>query len=355
MAEPFRPWTWKIPEGGAGGKRGLIRQDGYARASGKAAFTRDIYLPGMLYAKILTSPYAYAKIVSMDTIEAKALTGVRDILTYNDSDIAEDNVQGVEPAARSYTILTLPGISDFYQHPMGAVVVADSEEVCDRALKLIKVQWEERPFVLDMEASLKADAPKIMPEVKRHDPKAKEPNTVATEEREIGDVKKGFAEADKIIEYTINKAWNTPAGVEALSCVAQWQGDFLDLWVHHQVNPQGNLSGYRPGNAMVSGQTQGNAGRPFTDWSKIKVTFPYQGSLFGGLAWLSYSTAFVRLATVLAKRADGNPVKLVYDESNFYCNGDDAGTYMLQGRGQKGRNHHGGPVGHRRGEESYFR
>ena len=279
MTEPFRPWTWKIPEGGAGGKRGLIRQDGYARASGKAAFTRDIYLPGMLYAKILTSPYAYAKIVNMDISEAKALTGVRDILTYNDSDIAEDNARGIEPAAASYTILTLPGISDFYQHPMGAVVVADSEEVCDRALKLIKVQWEERPFVLDMAESLKADAPKIMPEVKRHDPMAKEPNTVAAEEMEIGDVKKGFAEADKVIEYTINKAWNTPAGVEALSCVAQWQGDFLDLWVHHQVNPQGNLSGSVRGGRCYEPKRQdpGPSRTPFYGLVQNKPHFSLSG------------------------------------------------------------------------------
>jgi CO/xanthine dehydrogenase Mo-binding subunit len=324
MTEPFRPWTWKIPEGGAGGKRGLIRQDGYARASGQAAYTRDIYLPGMLYAKILTSPYAHARIASMDTIEARALTGVRDILTYDDPDIAEDNAQGIEPAARAYNILTLPRTGDFYQHPMGVAVVADTEEICDRALKRIKIQWEERSFVLDMQESLKPGAPKIMSEVKRLLPTAKEPNTVATEEVEIGDVKKGFAEADKVIEYTIKRAWNTPAGVEALSCVAQWQGDFLDLWVHHQVSPQGNLSAST--RKQTSGITTGPAARPFTDWSKITLTFPFQGSLFGGLAWLGYSTAFVRLATVLARRAGGQPVKLLYDESNFYCNGDEAGT-----------------------------
>jgi CO/xanthine dehydrogenase Mo-binding subunit len=330
MTESFRPWTWKIPEGGAGGKRGLIRQDGYARVSGQASYTKDICLPGMLHAKILISPYAHAKILNLDASEAEALAGVRDILKYCDPDIAEDNVRGIEPAAASYSILTLPGISDFYQHPMGVVVVADSEEVCDRALKLIKIEWEERPFILDMEESLKADAPKIMPEVKRLNRMAKEPNTASAEEVEIGDVKKGFAEADKVIEYTIKKAWNSPAGVEALSCVAQWQGDFLNLWVHHQVNPQGNLSGSSRRSLGTSGISSGRAAQPFTDWSKITVTFPYQGSLFGGLAWLSYSTAFIRLATLLAKRAAGKPVKLVFDESNFYCNGDDAGTYACK-------------------------
>jgi CO/xanthine dehydrogenase Mo-binding subunit len=324
MTEQFRPWTWKMPEGGAGGKRGMLRQGAYERVSGHAAYTRDIYLPGMLFAKILTSPYAHAKIVSMDTSSAAALVGVRDILKYDDPDIAEDNASGVEPAARQYSILTLPGTSDFHQHPMGVVVVADNEEICDRALKLIKIQWEERSFVLDMEESLKSDAPKIMPEVVRLNPKAKEPNTVLTEEVEFGNVKKGFAEADKVIEYTVRRGWNSPAGVEAMACVAQWRDDFLDLWVHHQANPQGNLSGTEAGYAAFS---TGKAARPLTDWSKITLTFPYQGSWFGGLAWLAYSTSFVRLAAVLAKRASGRPVKLIYDESNFYCNGDDAGTY----------------------------
>ena len=164
MTEPFRPWTWKIPEGGAGGKRGLIRQDGYARASGQAEYTKDINFPGMLYAKILTSPFAHAKIVSMDLARPKfpRREGHSHLTTIRKSPKTTRAV--VEPAARTYSILTLPVTGDFYQHPMGAAVVADSEEICDRALKLINIQWEERPFILDMEESLKSNAPKIMPE-----------------------------------------------------------------------------------------------------------------------------------------------------------------------------------------------
>ena len=137
----------------------MPRQDGYERVSGHAVYTRDIRLPGMLYAKILTSPYAHAKIVSIDTSQAEALLGVRDILKYNDPDAITQNLTGTDA---HYNILTLPGISDFYQHPMGVAVVADSEELCDQALRLVKITWEERPFVLDMEEALKPGAPKIM-------------------------------------------------------------------------------------------------------------------------------------------------------------------------------------------------
>ena len=69
---------------------------------------------------------------------------------------------------------------------------------------------------------------------------------------------------------------------------------------------------------------------PLAEWTKITVTMPYQGSWYGGFSWLSYSYAFVRLAAILAKRAAGKPVKLLWDESGYYCGGDDAGTYKCK-------------------------
>jgi CO/xanthine dehydrogenase Mo-binding subunit len=342
VPEDFKPWTWRAPEGSSVVDYAKNRQDANDKVTGQAVFTRDVSLTGMLYAKILTSPYAHARIAGVDTRKAEALTGVRDILKFDDPDIALDNATGGY-CSREYNILTLPGSADFYQHPTGAVVVAESEEICDRALELIEIKWEEQPFVLDMSASLKPDAPKIMPEVLRLNKKAKEPNTLLTREEEIGDVQKGFADADKIIEYTMTRPTNSPAGVEAMACVAQWRGDFLDLWTHHPANMQHVLSapslpnvgwemaafGYGspqiPPNAPTSGRYKPLL--PFTDHNKITLNFPYQGAWYGGIAWMAYSTAFVRLAAVLARRAKGRPVKLIYDESNFYCNGDDEGIY----------------------------
>ena len=228
------------------------------------------------------------------------------------------------PGCSQYNILTLPGISDFYNHPMGVVVVADSEEICDRALRLIKIEWEERPFILDMEESLKPDAPKIWTEAVRFQPTAKEPNRYITREEEIGDVQKGFAEADKILEYTIKRAPNTTAGVEAMACVAQWRGEFLDIWVHHQSNPQSNLSS--PGSARGLALVERKAKSCFNPLVQDNAYIPYQGSWFGGLTWIAYSDLFVRLAAILAKRAAGKPVKLLYDESQFYLNGEETGT-----------------------------
>ena len=334
MADQNRPWTWEVPETSKTIRRHMSRQDAHDRVSGQARYTRDISLPGMLYAKILTSPYAHAKIVSMNTSRAEALVGVRDILKYDDPDIAEERGVGADTGA-AYSILALPGISDFYQHPMGVAVVADSEELCDRALRLMEIKWEEQPFILEMEESAKPDAPRIMPEAEitgfGFGQSKGGSNVVRTEEREIGSVEKGFAEADKILDYTIKRSMNSPAGVEAMACVAQWRDDYLDLWVHHQANPQSRLSSQGAGMGMgMFGFGGGNASRPFTHWSKIKITFPYQGSWFGGLSWLAYSDLFIRLAVILAKRAGGRPVKLIYDESSFYCGGDEAGTYTCK-------------------------
>src|SRR5512139_2672135 len=195
MPEDFRPWTWKPPETKPVDK-GMSRQDAHEKLSGQAVFTRDVTLPGMLYAKILTSPYAHARIVSMDTSKAEALVGVRDILQFDDPDIALENSTGGYCAA-AYNILTLPRTGDFYQHPMGVAVVADSEEICDRALRLIDIMWEELPFILNMEEAAKPTAIKTMPEAQRVKEKAREPNTINMEDVTYGDMAKGFAEADK--------------------------------------------------------------------------------------------------------------------------------------------------------------
>jgi xanthine dehydrogenase molybdenum-binding subunit len=194
-----------------------------------------------------------------------------------------------------------------------------------------------------MEQSMNPDAPKIMPEVLRLNKQAKPPNTVATRTTEIGDVGKGFAEADKILEYTITRETTTVAGVEAMACVVQWRGDFLEIWPHHTAHMQPVLSNPSLLQVGLSGVSLGYGSipievktepkdrtqplLPICESNKITVNLPYQGAWYGGIAWLGYSTAFIRMAAILARRAKGNPVKLLYDESNFYANGDDAATY----------------------------
>jgi len=70
MAEEYKPWQWKVPEGGVIGKRRVRRIDALEKATGKAVYVRDIYRPGMLHAKLYLSPYPHAEIRKMDIRKA---------------------------------------------------------------------------------------------------------------------------------------------------------------------------------------------------------------------------------------------------------------------------------------------
>ena len=103
------------------GRRGIRRLNGYEKASGQALYTIDIALPGMLYAKFLTSPYAHARIVHMDTSTAESLPGVRAILRYDDPELPSmADLGGHVPNA----IPVLPGIAYFQGEEVATVVPA---------------------------------------------------------------------------------------------------------------------------------------------------------------------------------------------------------------------------------------
>jgi CO/xanthine dehydrogenase Mo-binding subunit len=121
----YRPWTWKLPENYKETQPKIARQDAVEKASGNAVYTRDVFLPGLLYAKILSSPYAHAKIKSIDSSAAEALPGVRDILKYSDSEVELDTGTGLwYEASGMVNVLSFPE-QGIFPHPMGAVVVAD--------------------------------------------------------------------------------------------------------------------------------------------------------------------------------------------------------------------------------------
>ena len=122
----------------------------YTIATGRAKFGSDCVVPDMLYAKFLRNPHGRVKIKSMDISKAKALEGVVDIVTWDDPEIL--NMKGTrEPLIWNE--------SDTENEEIGAIVVAISPEVCEEALRLIKVDWEVLPTVVDPRDSLKPGAP----------------------------------------------------------------------------------------------------------------------------------------------------------------------------------------------------
>jgi len=115
----------------------------------KPKFSADLYLPGMLYAKVLRSPYAHARILNIDTNRAEKLPGVRAIITGRD---AIPYRWGVFAYTRDMQFLPTDKARFFGQEV--AAVAAINEETAQEAVDLIKVEWEPLPHVLDPEQAL---------------------------------------------------------------------------------------------------------------------------------------------------------------------------------------------------------
>jgi CO/xanthine dehydrogenase Mo-binding subunit len=160
MAEEYKPWQWKVPEGGVIGKRRVRRIDALEKATGKAVYVRDIYRPGMLYAKLYLSPYPHAEIRKMDIHKAEALPGVRAIFRYDDPEKTKIKPPTKDPNFRAFGGFfvhdLLPGTARYVGQPVGAMVVADTEAICDRALRLIEIDWEVLPRIISTGSDLPA-------------------------------------------------------------------------------------------------------------------------------------------------------------------------------------------------------
>jgi CO/xanthine dehydrogenase Mo-binding subunit len=308
MAEEYKPWLWKVPEGGVIGKRRVRRIDGYEKASGKAVYVRDIYRPGMLYGKLLLSPYAHARIKSMDIRKALAFYGVRDIIRYDDPEpIRVRPFTGTEFGTHEM----LPGTAHYFGQPVGAVVIADTETICDQALKLIEIDWEQLPFILNWDESLKPGAPLLRPDLNAKDNLNTETNI------KHGDVEKGFKDSQKIVEFQMRDDEDNCTVVEANACVAEWKGEYLEVWYHGQ-------SPWKVMNTLTA------AG--YAPHDKITLNTAYMGAMFGGLNWaksIGNAAGFTHYAVTAAKRT-GRPVKVLWDESAFHGGEETNGTYEFR-------------------------
>jgi CO/xanthine dehydrogenase Mo-binding subunit len=306
------------------GKRGQRRVDGYEKATGKALFTRDLQIQGMLYALVLRSPYAHAKIKQMDTSRAEALPGVNAILRFDDPEIKDRELNGsyfaqgwARPKLAGWALkpihLVLADESWHEGQPMGAVVAAESEDIARQALGLIRIEWEELPFVIDQEEALRPDAPVLRPGAATneiHDPR---------KHFEIGNVEKGFREADQVIEFKARRRPHLWAGAEMPSVLVRWLDDRLEMWVNEQ----------QPYHAK----------QLIAEWlnlpmDKVSINTVYQGCSFGGRGNpANHSENGISiLATLLSKRT-GRPVKLLYDRRDTFFgeSGDMASSYFKVG------------------------
>jgi CO/xanthine dehydrogenase Mo-binding subunit len=292
------------------GKRGIRRIDGYEKAGGRAAYTIDIKLHGMLYAKFLTSPHAHARILRMDTSRAERYPGVRAVLRCDDPELPKlANLGGHVPNL----ITVLPATAYFHGEEVGAVVAADSESIADEALQLIDVEWEVRPFVLDCDDAAKKSAPLAHPELY---PEGNYYNEGFLDVEQHGDVERGFAEADKILEFGAKRLLHTWMGPERPCGIWRWNGEYPEVWLKHQ-HPQ----------VCKRAIASWFGGIPM---NRIQLHCPYQGASFGGWSHCSWNMGPYYCAGLLAKRT-GKPVKWIFDRrEDFYGGEMDEGSYSIK-------------------------
>lgn len=275
-----------------------LRPDGVDKVTGRARYGADFNMPGQLVARVLRSPHAHARIVRMDTGAAEALKGVKAVVT------AADLPDLTNGDAELFFVLDncMARTKALYDGHAVAAVAAIDEKTAKQALKLIEVEYEVLPHVVDVDAAMQTDAPLLNEELFTGgvDPKPSAPSNVANRaEFGHGDVEAGFADADIIVERSYKTEQTHQGYIEPHACVASCNPDgTADLW----VCTQGHFV-FRQNCADLLG----------LDVSKLRVTSSEIGGGFGGKTHVWAEP----VALALSRKA-GRPVKLVMSRDEVF-------------------------------------
>jgi CO/xanthine dehydrogenase Mo-binding subunit len=274
-----------------------IKHDGLDKVLGRAKFGADAYLPGMLYGKILRSPHAHAIIKSIDASKALALPGVKAVVTAADF---PNLPQGTGWGDMSRTTIAREKAL-FDGHPVAAVA-ATSEQIAKRACKLIEVNYEVLPHVIDVEEAMAKGAPILHDYMRtKGDDNAPDAPTNVCEKMvsNIGDVAKGFDAADCVVEYEFDSKPMHQGYIEPQGCIADYSEDGLvEVWTCTQAPFV-----YRDRLSAILK----------IDAAKINVQQSELGGGFGG------KTGFYAepLAIILSKKASA-PVKMTLTRAEVF-------------------------------------
>ena len=298
-----------------------IRHDGVDKVTGRASYGADFSLPGMIHGAVVRSPHAHARIVSIDTSAAEAAPGVKAVIT--GADIPETNAK----LMLGEGTIDLHDIGDnvmahakvlYHGHTVAAVAASTAQAARDAAA-LIKVVYDVLEPVTSVDRAMAPDAP-ILDEAMttKGQPDAKAPTNVAQRmELKRGDVAKGFADADVVVEREFRTATVHQGYIEPHACVARYGED---------------------GRAIVWCSTQG----PFAvrdqcaailsmDPANVKVIPSEIGGGFGGKIVVYLEP----LAIALSRKAQ-RPVKMVMTRDEvFRATGPTSGTKIRMKIGAK--------------------
>ncbi len=269
----------------------VARDDAVDKVTGSARYTQDFFLPGMLHAALVLSPHASARIVSIDTAEAESIPGVRVVLTGENLDyLLGLYMQDKRILARDVVR---------YQGEAVAAVAADTLDIAKAACRLIEIEYDESPSVLDPREAMEASSPLVHPDLHTYDhmegvffPK---PHSNIAHHQKIrkGDFDRAYEDAPVRLTASFYNPPVQHVPMETHASVAQaLPKDRIEMWTSSQ-------SPYTVRHLMSA-----CFGIPHAD---IRVHVPYVGGGFGGKAGLGLEP----LAYVLSKAADGRPVKVV--------------------------------------------
>jgi carbon-monoxide dehydrogenase large subunit len=277
-----------------------VRLDGLEKITATAKYADDIDLgPGMLYAAILGSPYAHATIKSINTSDAEQVPGVHAVLSGQDCPgtcglYLKDSQLFARDRVR-------------YVGQQVAAVVASSQEIADKALGLIKIEYEPLPVLQDPIEALKPDAVLIHPDLGDYEVVPwlyPQPGTNIAHLRKTrkGDVEKAFEEADYILEdwYHVPHVVHAPIETHVSAALYTFDGR-LTMW-----------------NSTQSPHTQRNilANALNLKHKDVRIITPYVGGGFGGKAGVNMEV----IAAACAMKVPGHPVKIRYSRKDEFQN-----------------------------------
>ncbi|HCG90396.1 MAG TPA: oxidoreductase [Dehalococcoidia bacterium] len=306
------------------GKR-PARQDAYDKVTGKAKYGADVNLPGLLHGKVLRSPHAHARIVSIDASKALALPGVHAVINGYDLPVLPGKVSEMPEGAMvnmgfwGQNVLAREKV--LYKGHAIAALAADNAHLAEEALKLIEVVYEVLPHVSTAAEAMKPGAPILLERLGTINNPALRPgglmddddptpaSNVANEfEFVLGDVDAAFANADVVVEIETNTSPVHQGYIEPHSGTALWHDDGkITVWSSSQ------------GHFMVREQVAKLANIPL---SNVKAIPNEIGGGFGAKT-MSYLEP---LAAILAKKTN-QPVKIVMSRSEvLQATGPTSGT-----------------------------
>ena len=286
-----------------------LRHDGADKVTGRALYGADFAASGLLHGKILRSPHAHARILSIDTGRAEALPGVQAVVTAADFPDTPDG----DTATKYLRDNVLANEKALYRGHAVAGVAATSPHVAEEALALIDVQYEVLPAVLTAPEGMRDDAPLLHDDLKTSE-LGEQTDTLSNLAEHFqhvkGDIEKGFAEADVIVEREFNTETVHQGYIEPHNASALWNQDGrLHVW----CSTQGAFAA-RDTIAQVLDLPV----------SQVRVVPMEIGGGFGGKI-----NVYGEPVAALLSRKTGHPVKIVMSRQEvFEGSGPTPGSYV---------------------------